>query len=57
MRIVLQKSGGGHDLTGLAVSALRHIQLLPRQLKRVLAISRKTFKSEKGIAANVSDGG
>src|SRR5882757_1772175 len=30
----LQKSSGRHDLTSLAIAALRHIDLLPRPLKR-----------------------
>src|SRR6185436_21028920 len=35
-RVALEQRGGGHDLSRLAVSALRNIELSPRLLERML---------------------
>ena len=40
---MFEKGGGGHDLAGLAVAALRHVVLFPGFLHRVVAIFRKAF--------------
>ena len=34
MRLFFQQRGGLHDLAGLAVAALRHIEIAPRNLQR-----------------------
>jgi len=43
LRVLGEQRGGGHDLTGLAIPALRDIDFLPGYLQRVLAIRRKSF--------------
>ena len=37
------RCGGGHDHAGLAVPALRHVQLCPCLLERVAAVRRQSF--------------
>ena len=39
MRRLLQQRGGLHDLSGLAIAALRHVQFAPGLLHRMVAVS------------------
>src|SRR5207249_8201080 len=38
-----EERGGGHDLPGLAIAALRHVELLPRRLQRRALARPQTF--------------
>src|SRR5690606_6416806 len=53
--VVAQQRYGGHDLTGLAVTALRHVDALPGLLDGVAAISRETFYRGDGFACYEPD--
>jgi deoxyhypusine synthase len=48
-----QQRGGRHDLPGLAVAALGHVQLLPGLLQRVGAVGRQPFDRDDGGARRV----
>src|SRR5687767_4702622 len=50
--VLLEQRDGGHDLAGLAVTALGHVQLDPRLLHRVAAIARQTFDRRNGFPGN-----
>src|SRR5437667_814816 len=56
LRILAQQHRGGHDLTRLAVSALRHILLDPRALQRMVEIGRKAFNRRDLFAGGARDG-
>src|SRR5579883_2324835 len=44
LRVLPQQRGSGHDLSGLAIAALRHVVLQPRSLHRMAhAVARQTF--------------
>src|SRR6185437_1814379 len=45
MRVFGEQRSGGHDLAGLAIAALRDVDLSPGNLQRVLAVRRKPFDS------------
>src|SRR3954465_10542613 len=49
----LEQGGGLHDLPGLAVAALRHTEIAPRDLNRMLALRVETFDGGDGLAADV----
>ena len=50
LRLLVEQRRGRHDLAGLAVAALRHVDLLPRQLQRVGAVGRQPFDRRDGCA-------
>src|SRR5690349_16485366 len=45
LRFLLQQSRRLHDLTALAIAALRNLDLLPRPLHRMSAVFAQTFNS------------
>src|SRR3954469_10732043 len=49
----LEQGGGLHDLPGLAVAALRHAEIAPRDLNRMLALRVEAFDGGAGLAADV----
>ena len=48
-----QQCRGRHDLTRLAITALRHVERFPRLLKRVAAVGRKAFDRDDGCARHI----
>ena len=62
LRIIIEQRGGGHDLAGLAVAALRHVQFLPSLLQRMLAFGVQTldggdlFAADSGYRRHASAG-
>src|SRR5262245_35322676 len=46
----VEQGGGGHDLTALAIAALRHADLDPRLLDRMRAVLRQPFDGRDLIA-------
>ena len=46
-----------HDLAGLAVAALRHVELLPRALQRMRAVGRQPFDRRDRRRCSRSDTG
>jgi len=57
MRRVGEQRGGGEDLAGLAVAALRDVELLPRELNRVGAVGGETLDGGDGATGDGADGG
>src|SRR5204862_4407727 len=55
MGLGAQQRRGGHDLTGLAVSALRHILLDPGALERMRAVARQALDGEHLLVAERRD--
>src|ERR1035437_9302089 len=55
LRMFLQERRRRHDLSRLAVAALRHILGEPGLLHRVLAVGRQAFDCGDGLADNVAD--
>src|ERR1051325_431225 len=56
MGILREQGRRGHDLTGLAVAALRHVFLDPGLLDRVAAIRRQPFDRRDALAGHSGDG-
>src|SRR5215831_9007557 len=52
-RLALEQGRGLHDLAGLAVAALRHVQGSPGDLRRVLALGVETFDRDHRLARHV----
>jgi hypothetical protein len=52
---VLEQRRGLHDLAGLAVAALRHVELAPCLLHRMIAVSRQALDGDDGLAVDVAD--
>ena len=48
--LLFQESRGLHDLAGLAVAALRHTKIAPRDLHRMLALRVEPFDGDNGLA-------
>src|ERR1035438_10341545 len=57
MRGVGQESGGRHDLAGLTVAALRHVEGFPGGLHGMKPVGRKAFNSGDGLAGHRADMG
>ena len=55
MRILLEQRGGGHDLAGLAITALRHVELAPGLLQRMLAGGIEALDRRDRRAADARD--
>src|SRR3954453_14065511 len=55
IRLVLEQCGGRHDLAALAVAALRHVQLRPGLLDRVIAIGPEAFDRDDRLV-DITDG-
>src|SRR6186997_1085326 len=49
-RLLLQQRGGGHDLAGLAVAALRHVDRGPGLLHRMRGIGREALDGDDLVA-------
>jgi len=56
LQIFREEDGRAHDLPGLAIAALRHIELDPRFLQRVSEIHRKTLDRRDVPAFRARDG-
>src|SRR6266536_1671821 len=56
LRVFGEQGGGGHDLAGLAVAALRHVDFLPGELHGVGAVRRKAFERGDGLSAHRGNG-
>jgi hypothetical protein len=56
MRIGFEQRGGRHNLPGLAVATLRHINFEPGFLQGVIAVFRKPFDGGNGAVAYGRDG-
>ena len=56
VRAALQQRDGGHDLPGLAVAALRHLLLDPRQLHGVGAVLGQPLDGGDVLARRLADG-
>ena len=56
MGIFREQGRRRHDLTGLAVAALRHVFLDPGLLDRVAAIRRQAFDRRDALAGDGGDG-
>jgi hypothetical protein len=54
--ILREKGGGLHDLAGLAVTALRHIDLTPSLLDGVVAGGMKAFDRRHFPAGRIGNG-
>src|SRR6266851_4279444 len=52
-----QERGGLHDLAGLAVAALRHVQGAPSLLHRVVAVAIEALDRRHRAAGDIVDGG
>src|SRR5262245_57695961 len=51
LRGLRERGRGGHDLAGLAVTALRDVDVLPRDLQRVIPVRRQPFdRRDRGVA-------
>ena len=50
LRLLLQERGGGHDLAGLAVAALRHVDRGPGLLHRMRGIGREALDGDDLVA-------
>jgi hypothetical protein len=55
MRRLLQKRRGLHDLAGLTIAALRHVQRAPSLLKRMIAFSVEALDGGDRLAVGVAD--
>src|ERR1700722_7593326 len=55
MRRLFQQRRGLHDLAGLTIAALRHIQRAPSLLERVIACSIEAFDRRDRLAVGVAD--
>ena len=55
-RVAGEERRGGHQLTGLAVAALRHVELQPRLLQRMRAIGGEPFDGRHLPRADRRDG-
>src|SRR5499426_1574029 len=49
LRLALEERRRGHDLPGLAVTALRHVELRPRLLHGMRAVCRQTFDGDDAV--------
>src|SRR5919205_3712369 len=56
VRRLLQERRRLHDLAGLAIAALRHIQVAPRLLHRMIAVGRQAFDGRHGFAGDLLEG-
>src|SRR5688572_23664807 len=54
-RLLLEQRGGRHDLAGLAVAALRDVELDPRLLDGMAAIRREAFDRRDRLRADGAD--
>src|SRR5262249_16275796 len=52
-RLALEEGRGLHDLAGLTVAALRHVQGSPGDLHRVLALGVEAFDRDHRLARHV----
>src|SRR5205085_8810252 len=50
LRLFLQERGGGHDLAGLAIAALRHVDCGPGLLHRMRGIGREALDRDDLVA-------
>src|SRR5947209_8003213 len=50
LRLFLEQRGGGHDLAGLAIAALRNVDRGPRLLHRVRGIGRQALDGDDLVA-------
>jgi hypothetical protein len=55
--VLLEQLAGGHDLAGLAVAALGHVELLPRLLQRMHRVRIEAFDGGDLLAADARDRG
>src|SRR5271163_2713641 len=55
MRRLFQERRGLHDLAGLTIAALRHIQRAPSLLERVIAFRIEAFDGGDSLAVDVAD--
>src|SRR5437763_737111 len=58
--VLRQQCGGGHNLPGLAVAALRNVAFEPGALHGMISLSRKSFNGGNGLprdARNRGDAG
>jgi hypothetical protein len=55
LRVLLQESGGGHDLPGLTITALRHVLGEPGLLHGVPGVRRKAFDGGDGLVGHIAN--
>src|SRR4051794_30621451 len=55
MRVALEQRGGGHELPGLTVAALRDVELYPRTLERVFPGGIEAFDRGDLGASDIRD--
>ena len=53
--VAREQGGAAHDLAGLAVAALRHVDLLPRALRGMIAVGRQAFDGGDAAAGDLAD--
>src|SRR5207302_8579004 len=55
VRILRQERRRCHDLSGLAIAALRHVPLAPSNLRRMLSVSRQAFNRSDFLSHCLTD--